>query len=177
MKAGRMRQGGSRKRPAPGASPLGHEKLRDIKTSSTYPMAAQDYQQNISSNGVSPTYPDPANDYGASNLYNTLGTPLGNQIVRRQPDNQIVPMMNYNNNEYSLAPDHASIPPPAEDGWPAQYDDLDHKALLAKRDAQSKRKQIPPFIQKLSRYVDLIASRKQMLIDVAFLMRTLGIQI
>lgn len=37
--------------------------------------------------------------------------------------------------------------------WPVQYDDLDQRAEIAKRDAQSKRKQIPPFIQKLSRCV------------------------
>lgn len=38
-----------------------------------------------------------------------------------------------------------------QDGWQASYDDLDQRAELAKRDAQGKRKQIPPFIQKLSR--------------------------
>lgn len=32
-------------------------------------------------------------------------------------------------------------------------DDLEAKALTAKREAQAKRKQIPPFVQKLSRYV------------------------
>lgn len=31
--------------------------------------------------------------------------------------------------------------------------DLDAKVALAKRDAQGKRKQIPPFVQKLSRYI------------------------
>jgi heat shock transcription factor len=38
-------------------------------------------------------------------------------------------------------------------GWENTDDDedLESKALLAKRDAQSKRKQIPPFVQKLSR--------------------------
>ena len=151
-----MRQGGSRKRPAPGASPLGSEKLQDIKNSTQYPMARQEFQQQTLSNGVSPNYPGPPNNYGASNFYNgnmptnMPASPRGNQIVRRQPDNQVVPMMSYNN-DYPIAPEYANIPPPAEDGWPAQYDDLDQKALIAKRDAQSKRKQIPPFIQKLSR--------------------------
>jgi heat shock transcription factor len=31
--------------------------------------------------------------------------------------------------------------------------ELEKKVALAKRDAQGKRKQIPPFVQKLSRYV------------------------
>jgi len=30
---------------------------------------------------------------------------------------------------------------------------LEERAAIAKRDSQSKRKQIPPFVQKLSRYV------------------------
>lgn len=30
--------------------------------------------------------------------------------------------------------------------------ELEQRALLAKKDAQAKRKQIPPFVQKLSRY-------------------------
>lgn len=34
-------------------------------------------------------------------------------------------------------------------------EELEQKALLARKDAQSKRKQIPPFVQKLSRYVNI----------------------
>lgn len=34
------------------------------------------------------------------------------------------------------------------------HDDLEKRALAAKKDAQAKRKQIPPFVQKLSRLVD-----------------------
>ena len=40
-----------------------------------------------------------------------------------------------------------------QSGWPNGYDQLDQQAETAKAEAQSKRKQIPPFIQKLSRYV------------------------
>jgi heat shock transcription factor len=38
-------------------------------------------------------------------------------------------------------------------GWENTDDDeeLEQKAMLARKDAQSKRKQIPPFVQKLSR--------------------------
>lgn len=46
--------------------------------------------------------------------------------------------------------------------WPVQYDNLNQQADVAKRDAQSKRKQIPPFIQKLSRCV---ASRLSLIND------------
>ena len=159
MKASRMSQGGSRKRSAPGASPLGHEKLQDMKDVQ-YSMAQPEYTQQTPSNTL-PNYEDPTN-YGTANLTSYLqnsnipnslpASPLANQVVRRQPDNQIVPMMSYNNSDYPLGADYGGLQQSTEDGWPAaQYDDLDQKALIAKRDAQAKRKQIPPFIQKLSR--------------------------
>jgi heat shock transcription factor len=53
--------------------------------------------------------------------------------------------------------DGTSIEPPAS-GW--VYDDdeeLAVKALEAKREALSKKRQIPPFVQKLSRYVRLVS--------------------
>ena len=59
-------------------------------------------------------------------------------------------MVKYNNNntlgEYPPGPGYA-IP----QGYPSQEDELDRQALRAKRDAEAKRKQIPPFVQKLSR--------------------------
>lgn len=159
MKASRMSQGGSRKRPAPGSSPLGHEKRQDVKDVQ-YSMAPPEFTQQTPSNTL-PNYDDPTN-YSTANLTSYLhnnnipnnlpASPLGNQVVRRQPDNQIVPMMSYNNNDYPLGADYGGLQQSTEDVWPAaQYDDLDQKAVVAKRDAQAKRKQIPPFIQKLSR--------------------------
>lgn len=39
-----------------------------------------------------------------------------------------------------------------DSAWSDDLDELDRKAAVAKKEAQSKRKQIPPFVQKLSRY-------------------------
>ena len=61
-------------------------------------------------------------------------------------------MVKYHNNtmsEYSPVPGYEMQAPPQ--GYPKQDDDLDQQALRAKRDAEAKRKQIPPFVQKLSR--------------------------
>ncbi|KAL8689068.1 MAG: hypothetical protein Q9218_005176 [Villophora microphyllina] len=41
-----------------------------------------------------------------------------------------------------------------EGAWGNNSDELDQKALAAQKDAQVKRKQIPPFIQKLSSFLD-----------------------
>lgn len=39
------------------------------------------------------------------------------------------------------------------EGWGESISDLEQRALVAKREAQAKRKQIPPFVQKLRRLV------------------------
>lgn len=65
---------------------------------------------------------------------------------------QIVPRTNYNDatsDTWPLVQDN-TIQPSAE-GWGGDDDDLNRKAEIAKRETQAKRKQIPPFVQKLSR--------------------------
>lgn len=61
----------------------------------------------------------------------------------------MVPTANQTNYDTSPADYGAQIP--AENSWASQYDDLDQRALIAQRDAEAKRKSIPPFVQKLSR--------------------------
>ena len=81
-------------------------------------------------------------------------TPSAHMLTRR-PLNQNLVAQNYANagNGSWNAAENGGGSVPAGDTWPAQYDELDQRAEMAKRDSQSKRKQIPPFIQKLSRYV------------------------
>ena len=77
--------------------------------------------------------------------------PNSTQLVRRNPNQQLATR---NRNSW---PDSGSGLQPS----PAPYDqlddederDLEQRALVAKREAQARRKQIPPFVQKLSRYV------------------------
>lgn len=112
--------------------------------------------QNTSSNTVpAPSFPD-------TNSYNTAaGLPLSthdipgssaasNQVARRQPANQMV------NRGRSYEQPSASLPEqgngPESGGWSESLDELYQRAMVAKREAQAKRKQIPPFVQKLSRY-------------------------
>jgi heat shock transcription factor len=69
------------------------------------------------------------------------------QLVRRNPNHQLAPRGRNAWDAFSNDKQGEWPPVPDED------DDLEQKALMARRDAQSKRKQIPPFVQKLSRYV------------------------
>jgi heat shock transcription factor len=65
------------------------------------------------------------------------------QLVRRNQNQQLA----------SRRGQWDGFPSPTQQQWETVDDDeeLEQKAAIAKKDAQSKRKQIPPFVQKLSR--------------------------
>ena len=104
-----------------------------------------------------PSYPDSADNNGL-NLYNggsdSQGMPAisANQIARRLLGQDLVSRAGYNeaNNEtWPVLADGAGQS--TDSGWANEDDDLERMAEIAKRDSQAKRKQIPPFVQKLSR--------------------------
>lgn len=75
--------------------------------------------------------------------------PGSNQLVRRNPNQQLA------TRGRPAWPDPNGGMQPSQTPWESVDDederDLEQRALAAKRDAQAKRKQIPPFVQKLSR--------------------------
>jgi heat shock transcription factor, other eukaryote len=96
-----------------------------------------------------------ANAYAVNN--NTLNSSshqeASNQISRR-PMNQMVARPRYDAVSAQQYPNNANGEAEGSDSaWADDIQDLEAKAQVAKREAQSKRKQIPPFVQKLSRYV------------------------
>lgn len=74
----------------------------------------------------------------------TDGTEMAGQLVRRNTNQQLAPAPRRNQWDGFASPTQQ---------WETVDDDeeLEQKAALAKKDAQAKRKQIPPFVQKLSR--------------------------
>ena len=74
----------------------------------------------------------------------TDGTEMTGQLVRRNTNQQLAPAPRRNQWD--------GFPSPTQQ-WETVDDDeeLEQKAAIAKKDAQAKRKQIPPFVQKLSR--------------------------
>ncbi|OAL02577.1 hypothetical protein IQ06DRAFT_345582 [Phaeosphaeriaceae sp. SRC1lsM3a] len=68
------------------------------------------------------------------------------QLVRRNQNQQLA----------SRRGQWDGFPSPTQQQWETVDDDeeLEQKAAIAKKDAQSKRKQIPPFVQKLSSFLD-----------------------
>ena len=160
---------GSRKRAAPGASAtVQHQQRSEVDQNTIMHTVKQEqympWPQQTPANTAS-NYPDPSNNYNP-NLYNgntqLQAAPVSgsNQLARRPIAQQIVSRGNYNNsgNEtWPLVPNEG-MQQANEDTWMNNLDDLEQRAMIAKRETQAKRKQIPPFVQKLSRYAFRVLS-------------------
>lgn len=160
-----MSQAGSRKRPAPGTSPafIQAAQLPTTLNMNSPQMSNEQILQWGHENGAHPTsnYPDPSANFGAY-LYNG-STPAAqgtspepsNQLTRRPMNQRVVARGNYSNGDQEAWPGYASsvAPQVRQEGWTEEDERLEARALAAKRDAQAKRKMIPPFVQKLSRSV------------------------
>lgn len=149
----------SRKRPAPGASPLMQQNMA--------PQPQYQYQQmpdnpDFSNFDFSNTFPadqtfaDPslsdANDNFAAAFNASQPQTYGNNIsqapstdlVRRARNQQLAPQSGYQE-QWNGGMGNATNP---EDD---DIEELKRRAEIAKNEARGKRKQIPPFVQKLSR--------------------------
>ncbi|PWY88051.1 heat shock transcription factor Hsf1 [Aspergillus sclerotioniger CBS 115572] len=155
-------QGITRKRPAPGTSPIVHPQLGPL---SNYPQNPGNqlsndqflqWGQNSSSNVSSPSFAD-TNPYSAAAYTSSPDVPASTvtapgQLARRQTPTQLV----NRGRGYEQTPsfsDHGSGNGESG-GWGESLEDLYKRAIVAKREAQAKRKQIPPFVQKLSSFLD-----------------------
>lgn len=155
----------TRKRPAPGASPIGNIQMPAQPFPTQQQVGNADYMWNQApaENRIYPevNYNNLAG-YGAMpnsqqpNFTNpSLQTP-STQLARR-PHNQLIQAGQrtsfHNPNEWAMSGD-IGFESNVQDGSLAENDSIDRleeRAAQAKRDAQSKRKQIPPFVQKLNR--------------------------
>jgi heat shock transcription factor, other eukaryote len=115
-----------------------------------------------------PNFPDPTgfnmNNYGGSAAmsqpqYDSSIPAPSTQLARRPINRQLVPTAQRTTYDNTVDPwgqfgDESIMDPQTADGAMEENDSierLEERAAAAKRDAQSKRKQIPPFVQKLSR--------------------------
>lgn len=161
----------TRKRPAPGASPVHQAQQQqqqqqpselDPKSEASQ-MATDQYlqwhQQHLANSATG--YPDTGNDltttlFNALNQATTAPPPaVSNQLARRPATHHLVPRTTFANtadDSWPTIPEDG-IQPPQDQVWRNSNDELEREAQIARRDTQAKRKQIPPFVQKLSRYV------------------------
>ncbi|KAK9619320.1 Heat shock transcription factor [Aspergillus fumigatus] len=156
-------QGVTRKRPAPGTTPTVHPQLSPI---SNYPAANPGSQLSNDQflqwgqnppNVITPPYTD-AGSYNVAPYTTNQDVPgatvtASTQLARRQLPNQLVNRGRGYEQTPSVYSDHSGgAGEPG--GWGESLDELYRRALVAKREAQAKRKQIPPFVQKLSSFLD-----------------------
>ena len=90
------------------------------------------------------------------NIYNALesqtGTPeASNQLARRPVSQHVAARGQYNGGGNEVWTVDDTSQQPSEESWNNDDAVLAQKAMIAKREAQAKRKSIPPFVQKLSR--------------------------
>ena len=108
-------------------------------------------------------YPDPS-VFDSNNFAYNLNTSLppyasnataapSTELVRRSRNQQLAPQ----NGQQDQWNGHGTYSGPMNE---EDEQDLDVKVRLAKQEAQGKRKQIPPFVQKLSRSVLCTASKQ-----------------
>ncbi|KAF8861517.1 hypothetical protein BDZ45DRAFT_687599 [Acephala macrosclerotiorum] len=156
-----------RKRPAPGSSPT----FQASQMPQSYTAASQVSNPELlrwSQQPDNTAYPDPAfnmNNYGANGLSQTpfdQTLPTSSQQLARRPINrQLIPtgQRQFDNpdNTWGAFGDESMLDAQHANGVLEENDNieqLEQRAQMAKRDAQSKRKQIPPFVQKLSSFLD-----------------------
>ncbi|KAF2418016.1 hypothetical protein EJ08DRAFT_599789 [Tothia fuscella] len=158
----------TRKRNAPGASPTPQQPLQQqfnnnaaFSDNTTFDNGFAGGWDNT--NNVPNQFNDPSvfdqNLYdgglnGSLILDNGGGLNSGlpsSQLVRRNPNQQLV-----SRPQSSWQDSGGNTGQMVEAPWPPvdEEDDLEQRALAAKKDAQAKRKQIPPFVQKLSSFLD-----------------------
>jgi heat shock transcription factor, other eukaryote len=82
--------------------------------------------------------------------YSNEVRPGSNQLARR-PANQVIPRDRGRADSSDIQWTEQADGQRPEGAWGDNLDDLRQRAQVAKREAQSKRKQIPPFVQKLAR--------------------------
>lgn len=154
-----------RKRPAPGESPAVQKQQMQQNLISTPTQLTNEALLRWAP--AANTYPDssgyPANIYGADTMpqtpYQQPVSAPSTQLARRPGNRQLVQTAQRQTYDETSDPwgqfgDNGPLEVQASNGAMEENDNielLEEKAAIAKREAQAKRKQIPPFVQKLSR--------------------------
>ncbi|KAE8447317.1 hypothetical protein EG329_010875 [Mollisiaceae sp. DMI_Dod_QoI] len=157
-----------RKRPAPGSSPA----FQASQMPQSYAAASQVSNPELlrwSQQPENTAYPDPSfnmNYNGANGLsqapFDQSVPASSTQLARRPINRQLVPTgqrttFDASDSSWAQFGDESMLDPQHVNGAMEENDNielLEERAQMAKRDAQSKRKQIPPFVQKLSSFLD-----------------------
>lgn len=153
-----MTTGASRKRAAPGASPVQNVGSSTFTAQPSYSTADQYLQWDQGNTIMGSTGYGDAESTFAPNLYATIANQAipqetSNQLTRR-PINTMSPKPSYGNGTNDAWPDLVDdLTQPNNFNWIQSTDEerIDEEAREAMEAAKKNRKQIPPFVQKLRR--------------------------
>lgn len=179
-----------RKRPAPGSSPAiqtPQMQPQAYNNAASQQLANADFLRGWNGQAAGADQSQEYADPGGYNMNNVFGggvsTPSyenspathSTQLARRPHNNrQLVATgqrLGYDNSAWGQFGDDAMLEQQNGHGGVEENDNielLEEKAAVAKRDAQSKRKQIPPFVQKLSRYAVFLITWNCLLMFVCY---------
>lgn len=154
-------QGLSRKRPAPESPPMSYQQptAQSINGygAAVGPQLSDDQFLQWGQTAQPPNqYNDPAT-YQSTNSMLPSTAQASNQLTRRSV-NQIATRAKQTESANNMWLDGAggsngnTTQQQVDSAWGDDLDELERKAAVAKKEAQGKRKQIPPFVQKLNRY-------------------------
>lgn len=150
-------QGLSRKRPAPGTSPISYPQQIQNPAPQAFgdgnigPQLSNDQFLQWGQTGQNNPSQYNENSYAInSNTYPQVNAQTSNQLTRR-PTTQLTTRGRVDEDPASWVDNGLGPPNKTDPEWSDDIADLEARAQVAKREAQGKRKQIPPFVQKLNR--------------------------
>ncbi|KAI1615679.1 heat shock transcription factor [Exophiala viscosa] len=151
-------QGVSRKRPAPGADPIPFPPQMPNPT----PAYNDGLGQNLSNDEffqwgqtgqTVPAYND--NNFALNaNTYPHVNAQPSTQLTRRPMTQLAAPLRTRMSEDGSAWIDPTNGAQSMDSAWEDDISALEARAQVAKRDSQAKRKQIPPFVQKLNSFLE-----------------------
>ncbi|KIV93015.1 hypothetical protein PV10_04260 [Exophiala mesophila] len=152
-------QGLSRKRPAPGTSPTNYPQQVPPQNTNPIPPYNSGLDANLSNEQFLqwgqgahqlPAFND--NSYASNSSTFPQPSQQSSTQLTRLPMGQLAPR-NRSGDEPSGWFDQTGAQGPDAD-WSNSIAELEAKAQIAKKEAQAKRKQIPPFVQKLNSFLE-----------------------
>ncbi|KOS41807.1 hypothetical protein ACN38_g7281 [Penicillium nordicum] len=159
-------QGMTRKRPAPGTVPPVHPQMNPVPN---FPTTANPGSQLSNDQFLQWGQNPPVNAINTAAFSDPSYNPVGfappqdvsapaatasNQLARRQANQVVSRNRGYEQPPASYVENGGNTGNGESGAWGESLEELYRRALAAKRDSQAKRKQIPPFVQKLSSFLD-----------------------
>ncbi|CAI7571789.1 unnamed protein product [Penicillium viridicatum] len=159
-------QGMTRKRPAPGTVPPVHPQINPVPN---FPTTANPGAQLSNDQFLQWGQNPPVNAINTAAFSDPSYNPVGfappqdvsapaatasNQLARRQASQVVSRNRGYEQPPASYVENGGNTGNGESGAWGESLEELYRRALTAKRDSQAKRKQIPPFVQKLSSFLD-----------------------